>query len=575
MKQFRSIGKKVMDPEQFVGRVNELEIIEKKILNENILIAGLPRMGKSSLAYQAILKVKQKYKSIGKPIIDVWFDVSQTGSPKEFFNQLIRQVHTEICSIIREDKKEQEEARYKNAITGRFDAENTSSYFLFIDKLSIPIIICLDEFDAVRNIKLERKHFGCLHKILDGVRNITTIITSRRLLINIEKEICKNANPSKLHSLYNTQFYLRPYTPEELNLYWEQISPYFKSCGLNLTKQYIENSAWYSGNVPYFLDKYNDFFMTGTKDSDVFLYMMNQIFNDMTHILEEQNLLQAALQVIIGPFYDCKQEDILDLKRYGFLIECEPNKKEEKFAIYDSELKDGKTYICFSDYFTRRLKSEYKLHAHFWPEFDKVRTLIRRLVTDYINQNAGDNWEIDKTGPFWKQLVDMRNKDVDMGIPASPKLSDYYMERDLVNIISSAWETFKPVFSLTREEFIDMLNEIMHIRNHHAHGNLKTIEKNKMFLEERTLICIRLSERLSLWFSKSNGNLCDLSLKNLCYSPYIGTIERDGNGCYHVGPFSVAKNIGEPKVGEQVRVMNASFNTFYNNGYLYFASKLI
>ena len=572
---FKGLGTKVMDPEQFIGRTYELQLVVNKVRNENILITGLPRIGKSSLAYQALLSLKHKCKEEGSLMVDIWFDVSQTDTPKQFFNQLSRMLHDSVVNYLPEDKQKEEKQKYDLAIKGKVDTLNIVNYFSFVDKLGIQIIICFDEFDAVRSIGLERHHCGCLHSILDNVSNIRTIITSKRLLVNLEKIVCSTSNPSKLHSLYNTQIFLKPYNNDELECYWKRLSPYLAEKGISASEQYKSNSEWYSGNVPYFLDIFNDFFLSRNRSAEEFIYRMDQIFHQMVVILEEQGLLSPALQVIVGPFYDCKKDQITELKHYGFIKECSIEEKEENFGITTGLIENEKTYVCISDYLTHRFRSAYKLHAPFWPAWENTLLSIKRLVNDYILQNAGSNWESQKSGPFCKQMIIARQKDIDKGIPVSNSLSDYLMERDLIGIITEAWNTFNKVFPMSKDDFVSKMNEILPIRNHLAHVNGGDMSKDKLFMEKKTEVCVEISNLISLWYEKSDKKLCDYLINDLVYTPYEDVVEIDNNSNYHIGPYCLVEKIGAQYLGIRKKVISATFNTQFNSGYLYFANRII
>lgn len=560
---FPDFGTYVKNPAQFVGRKAQLERLVSAI-TKNWNIVGLPRMGKSSLAYQAILKAKKEWENTQTiPFVDVWFDVSKAHTPKEFFNLLIRAIQDTITVYGFQDLQ----AYFEAAIKGKLDALNVENYFKYLDRHNIQVVICLDEFDKVREF-LKQHHFGCLHSILSASRHIHFIITSRRFIESIEKEVCQSANPSTLHQLFSP-ITLKPFDQDEMEEYWNRLEPYLRKKNINFDAKYKDMAYWFSGHVPAFLDQFNDFYLFKGSNTDDFIAMMNGIFNDMVKVLKEQELLNPAIQVVCGPVYDCRHDQIEELKRYGFIRSVSSAEKEDMLG--NAQCCEDKYYICFSDYFTRRLGSVYKTRAPFWPEWEKTLTLIKKVVNDYIIQNAGEDWELNNAGPFQAAMEDGRKKDKSEGIPVSASLVDYLIDRNLLSVISLAWHVFEDVFDMDQAEFEEKLNRILYVRNHHAHGNMQSINEHKHFLEKITGLCVEVSGRIEKWYKEGDGNLKDPKFT----SPSGGIVEKDEHSIYHVGPYFLSKPYIDKKglMGRHIQVLSCKFNNSMNNGYLYYADR--
>ena len=562
---FKDLGTIVKDPGQFVGRKTEMNSLTEGIYH-NQLIVGLPRIGKSSLAYQALLKASEQWKLIhSTPFVWIWFDVSQAKStPKEFFKQLITKIHKKIEPYVFPI----ENKYFHVSIKGKIDTENICNYFEHIDTYNVRIVVCLDEFDVVRKY-LKREHFGCLHAILSSCQNISFIITARRLLVNIEKEVCEDANPSTLHQLFNLTS-LKPFNDKEVEDYWNRLEPFLNKQNIRLNEQYKKTAFWYSGHVPFFLDKFNDFFLRHINPND-FEAMMDGIFHDMITVLEQQDLLNPAIQIVCGPFYNCKIQSIEVLRRYGFIRMVSKSDKEELLGYSHgySENNDN-VYVCFSDYFTRRLDRIYKTRAPFWSEWEKALRLLRELLLEYIVQNAGTTWERDGTGPFQEDMKRFKQKDEEDGIPVSDCLLSYLQEKELLMIISVAWHVFEKVFG-DYDRFMYKIDEILKVRNHHAHVNMSQISQRQAFLNRITQLCEEVSNMITTWNKEGDGNLED----DYLLPGYTDIVETDEKGFYHVGPYQIAKSLVKDKslIGHQVTVTSAKFS-FSNKGYLYFAKKI-
>ena len=87
----------IVKGKRFVGRKNEIEAIHNRVLGQNygnIAIMGLPRIGKTCLAWNALIPIKDDLAKDGNFISLVY--VGKITSSNEFFKQLIYQTIEEI-----------------------------------------------------------------------------------------------------------------------------------------------------------------------------------------------------------------------------------------------------------------------------------------------------------------------------------------------------------------------------------------------------------------------------------------------------------------------------------------------
>ena len=79
---------KIIHGDRFIGRVPEILTIEQRVLGRekygNLAIMGLPRVGKTSLAWQAIMEKKEELLSIST--IPVFVSVGNCKTSKDFGN---------------------------------------------------------------------------------------------------------------------------------------------------------------------------------------------------------------------------------------------------------------------------------------------------------------------------------------------------------------------------------------------------------------------------------------------------------------------------------------------------------
>ena len=75
---------------RFIGRVNAIRIVRQRVVADDpgcLAIVGLPRIGKSSLAYQCL--IHQRTALHTDKIVPVWIDMGTFKTPHAFFQRLI------------------------------------------------------------------------------------------------------------------------------------------------------------------------------------------------------------------------------------------------------------------------------------------------------------------------------------------------------------------------------------------------------------------------------------------------------------------------------------------------------
>ena len=141
---------------RFVGRKNELLQIKQRVLGQyfgNLAIMGLPRIGKSSLAWQAIMSNKDSL--IEEKSLPVFFQVGSCDTAEVFYKQFVYYVHEEMEFICEDERY----SKYASKILTEIQQANNKSiiiplvqkYFKLVKRLGYKIIYILDEFDSVES----------------------------------------------------------------------------------------------------------------------------------------------------------------------------------------------------------------------------------------------------------------------------------------------------------------------------------------------------------------------------------------------------------------------------------------
>lgn len=144
---------KIIKGERFVGRKNEIAAIQNRIFGfsyGNLAIQGLPRIGKSSLAWNAIIEKKEELEK--RNIIPVEINAGKVSSSADFFVKMISDLHKLVKKI-----KDIDIEYFNNLnvqignLKKNFDRNDlVEEYLMLLRENDIRVIYILDEFDAVR-----------------------------------------------------------------------------------------------------------------------------------------------------------------------------------------------------------------------------------------------------------------------------------------------------------------------------------------------------------------------------------------------------------------------------------------
>ena len=125
-----------------------------------------------------------------------------------------------------------------------------------------------------------------------------------------------------ISNFYNTfkDIRLAMYSDDDFNLYWSWVGKY-----LEIDDNYKKKAEFYAGRHPFLLDFYNNFcFASKETDDDVIisnlrLEFLNQ-FSTIQDTLKNENLLDKAIQLVVGPIYDVDKISEEKLLKFFFLI---------------------------------------------------------------------------------------------------------------------------------------------------------------------------------------------------------------------------------------------------------------
>ena len=195
------------------------------------------------------------------------------------------------------------------------------------------------------------------------------------------------------------------------------------------------------------LDFYNNFcFASKETDDDVIisnlrLEFLNQ-FSTIQDTLKNENLLDKAIQLVVGPIYDVDKISEEKLLKFGFIKVVDNEQKMNVLGRMMGATYQGHSYICFSDYFTNVLERSVIEDIDYWPIWKETEKMVRELIKTYLNERYGIDWESQIVAdcgknPNWivsfELLKSTREKTLRLFPNASNHLVDYTLTRDMYN----------------------------------------------------------------------------------------------------------------------------------------------
>ena len=106
--------------ERFVGRRQLVLHLQKYCTTRNLAIQGLPKIGKTSLAYHSVIYHKDMVES-DKPFCPVFFDVGDSDSPENLFKQFVFLVYQEIKPVLNDRDAKKVDDNYSLVVENNYD----------------------------------------------------------------------------------------------------------------------------------------------------------------------------------------------------------------------------------------------------------------------------------------------------------------------------------------------------------------------------------------------------------------------------------------------------------------------
>mgnify|MGYP001467603999 CR=1 FL=1 len=508
----------IVTGDRFVGRNNEIKEIHTRVLGElygNLAIVGLPRIGKSSLVWNALIPLKEKLRQ-EKHIIS-YISLSSGDSAINFFKSLALAILDEI-EFERDlvDIRRRLESIYndiKSNQNDRFEFLNqVRKFFKFCKKSNLRTTFILDEFDYSKNI-FSVADFQFLRELSTLPETKVCLVTvSRRTIQELEPE---NGAISNFYGVFS-ELRLQLFNENDLIAYWQRI----EKLGLEVSEEYKKEVYYFAGEHPYWMDMINYHVFNGVKKSiksslellsDVGSELKKTLWDNYDNIIslmDEEGLKSHFIQAVVGPVVNLTQMSIERLTKYGLV---KPILAREKYGTYFQTLIDAGlvnendiSYNSISTHLNDYLKQK-ETEFDIWALWNEAEHQVRNLITIHLKEKYGDDWRdafVSANPRKENEILRMeemraRNKRT-FGNLASDNLVDYTYPLDMWNcFILTDWSWFQRVLSGKKDTWGEKFLLLGKVRNPIAHSNRDFVLQDEQIKAKE--ICNELIENIKKW----------------------------------------------------------------------------
>ncbi len=479
--------------ERFIGRKEEIKAVQNRIFGKaygNLAIQGLPRIGKSSLAWKAIIEYRKELEE--KQIIPIHINTGSYESAQVFFLEIFSELHKRIRKVTNIDIQSYNEIFDKFSNSTRQHERNNliEEYIELLQENNYRIIFILDEFDSVRKY-FDIYDFQFLRALSYSPKTKICIVTiSRRMLSEIEK---KGGGGSNFHQTFN-DIYLGMFNDEDLEIYWKK----FFNSRVPIDAEGKQKIYEFAGRHPFLLDLFNYHLynnlsenlieaIVSTRDK-LKLTILNN-YKTILDLLAEENLTTKLLQMVVGPVYDITSTEAEKIERYNLVI----------------KLNNG--FVGFSKDFDNYLFMA-KREIPIWNLWSETETKLRNVVALWLVERYGNDWcdkfkKIKGKDVFINSLIVNQEKEK-KSFPDtySQNLLDFTYPADLFNYFMTVeWTWFKQIFGKEANEWKQKFDLLAKVRNPLAHNKeniLKDFER-----DQAKAYCEEIIQKIDKWTSEN------------------------------------------------------------------------
>ncbi len=482
------VGGEVCD-ERFIGRKEPLRHL-RALMQDNqkcssVSLCGLPRIGKSSLVFQAFA---DRELLSSRRILFVRVSLGDYHDYSEFWTDVLCQLSEELtrCGV--------EHPLLRAKLTPFLEGKAVpyialrsavTTIFRTLSTLEYKTILCIDEFDAAPHVfGNDPAYYQLLRTTAtSGETNLAAVLVSRRSLSFIESHAYGGSTLSDAFS----KMYLRGFNAEDLAEYGARLA----AAGAVLSASERERVEYYGGCSPFLLSALGALLCENPETPVDTLYLSHcqqflDYYENLDRLLREEGNFDAMVKVFVGPRYDLKDYDVQNLFAMGYLDSMEPPRS-----------------ICL--HYEEFLRTE-AVDVDVWHALSETERLLRVVVEREMERLYGRGWEQElraRHGNSW--FLDFEKADTyrennrrrfGHRIEGNESLLNVVSIGELNNIIRFYWaECFSKYFGGgTKESWCSRINHLAVARCPLAHSTPEYLTDEDIAAAEQ--YCREISESI-------------------------------------------------------------------------------
>lgn len=489
----------------FIGRKNEIEFFQKNFFDEVVRgnsryysLTGMNRIGKTSL----IKELCARFCAESHP--DVYLIDTSLDGKHGFWQYWIFSILLPLTKQIKFDQISQELQEDIKVCCDYFNNRETWNLLFSDDPIADleakdqlellfqllryaekQTIIIIDEFDKAGQIFGTREeNFGWFRGLLQQELGISVITLSRRSIYYIEYN---NFGGSTLHGIF-TKRSLFGFSNSEIDEYFRRVEETYGA----LTPTQKKAIWYYCGRSPQYLAIMGDAIVNAESPNQIDVSRISASFYDyfdaIIHLLKEEKLLTAMLQMFVGPKYNLKRSDVDKLVAMGYCMTkaaLDAQFESKEYADYFLP-EDASAYLTVSDYFVDYLSDVHQTELeNIWPKLTHTEKKLRKIIEIEYTDMYAESWK-----EVLKRIA-LKNGESDFHTGYLQKHESRYLTasaekqqmigNSILNVISLSslgyiiranWDDrFKRYFRVSRKAFTDGIYAMYNARNPISHSN--------------------------------------------------------------------------------------------------------
>lgn len=475
----------VIAGERFIGRADALRQIEARVVNgrSSLAIVGAPRIGKSCLAYHALIARKDELAQ--RRIAVARISLKPFTSADAFFRGLLEVCVDALAQVEFSSTSLSEATRRALGVKLEWDLfyPRMLEFFEAVRAIEVHLVIVLEEFDVARTLFAGAPHYfdGIREPSQDARYRVSFVTASRRSIRSIEEQSIAGS----LLALTFLDHYLRPFGRSDMDVVFDRLA----SAGVEPSPDLRTQVAFYTGGHPLLVDQLAFHLVESSRyaqESDVptAANLLGRTFVDyykyLKGLLLEDGTYEKLLQILFGPVIDVKQEHVDELLRYGILL-----------------VDDDGGYKAFSEHFQAFLSREARA-LDLWPLWRDTERGLRRAARTVLITAYGDTWFETLARKHVGLCFDKRSKTNlfdrarDAGVREKRLWGSWTLlnplelthPRELFEIVFAEWRLFEPLFGSTVSYWRSRSVLLSKVRNPLAHSNDERIDQWERGLAE-------------------------------------------------------------------------------------------